>query len=55
MLVMRNAGEGGAYLKTVWFTDNRIMAGGAERHVGESAHGMHRALVILALRKLEEL
>jgi hypothetical protein len=50
-----NVSEGRAYLKTVWFTENRIMAGRAERHIREGADGMHGALVILALRKLEEL
>ncbi len=55
MLVMPNAGEGRAYLKAVRFTENRIMAGRTERDIGESAHGMHGALVILALRKLKEL
>ncbi len=55
MLAMRKAREGGAYLKTFRFTENCIMAGGTEGDVGESAHGMHGALVNLALRKLEEL
>ncbi len=55
MLVMRKAREGGAYLKTVRFAENCIMAGGTEGDVGEGAHGMHGTLVTLALRKLKEL
>jgi hypothetical protein len=50
-----NARRGRAYLKTVWFTENRIMAGRAERHIREGTDGMHGALVILAFRKLKEL